>query len=147
MLNRIDWFDFVVGGIVIGFVVNVLANIAYPRLENWWGKYSETRRSKNEAKRRAFSDRVEHLISNKHDELVLRIQVNRDATFGIFMALLGLTAMLLPVTLRLSDLSNVFIGIIPGLVGFSRAMYTFIRRNELVEILNAVDRKLDRHFT
>ncbi len=151
MFKNIDWFDFVVGGIIIGFIVNLAANFAQPVIEQWWIRYNTSRRNKNEAIKRAFDERVENLINNKHEEIIARIQANRLATFGIFMTLLGIQPTLFSIMLMLQRSSGIFsiflfVSIIIGVLGFGRAYNAFIERNNIVQILNAVDKKLGRNF-
>jgi hypothetical protein len=147
MFANIDWFDFVVGGIIIGFLVNVASNFAQPKIENWWGKYNISRRNKNEALRRAFDEKVEYLANNKHEELIARLEVNRLAAIASVMMLLGITAMVMVVMLQMpKDIITIFIGILPAVVGFGRAIYALEKRNKLAEILNAVDKKLGRRL-
>jgi hypothetical protein len=146
MFKNIDWFDFVVGGIIIGFIVNVAANFAQPKIERWWGKYSESRRNKNEAIKRAFDERVENLVNNKHEEIITRLRINRLATFGIFILLLGITPMIVVIMLQTSSEIILFASVIVGILGFGRAIVVMNERNDLVQILNAVDKILGRKF-
>lgn len=149
MFANVDWFDFIVGGIVIGFIVNVAANFAHPKIDAWWAKYSTTQRNKNEAKKRAFDEKVESLINNKHEELIWRIEVNRLATFGIYAALVGVFTMILATMFQPTSLAtglDPYLAAFAGFIGLSRAMYMFSKRNKLVDILNVVDKKLGRGF-
>jgi hypothetical protein len=72
MLEKVDWFSFIVGGIVIAFVVNILSNFAQPRIEKWLAKYNSNLRDKNEKKKQAFKAEVQRLLASNHEELVAR---------------------------------------------------------------------------
>ena len=146
MFENIDWFDFVVGGIIIGFIVNVAANFAQPKIDRWWSNYSEAQRNKKEAKKQAFDAMVENLVNNKHEEIIARIQANRLDIFGNGMLTLSTIPAIWVIMLQQSNVI-LFVGCaILFILCFGRATNAMIERNYLVQILSAVDKKLGRKF-
>ena len=145
MLASVNWFDFIVGGIVVSFFVNLLSNFAQPKIEQWWGKYSESIRSKNNTKKRAFDEMVEKLINNKHEELVFRIQINRHGIFSLVMFLLCIFSLIIIGILNDSNFFPLNFGFgIPAIIAFARGTYVMNKRNRMIEIMDTVDKKLDR---
>ncbi|MBE0681702.1 MAG: hypothetical protein IH589_07280 [Anaerolineales bacterium] len=71
MLEKVDWFSFVFGGVVIAFIVNIISSFAQPKIETWLEKYNAKRRNKNTSIRKAFEAEVQRLSDNNHEELVI----------------------------------------------------------------------------
>lgn len=146
MFKNVDWFDFIVGGIIISFIVNLVSNFAYPKIQKWWNDRVEIRRSKNESKRIEFNEKVERLLKKRDEELITRIQVNRYTTFSSFNILFSIFIMILTSLISFQNIIIIFSGVIVGVFFFYQAMSSFSKRNELVEILDEIDKKLERNY-
>ncbi len=76
MLENVDWFSFVVGGIIISFIINVSAGLVQPKIRNILSRFSEERRNKNQKLKELFEEEVNRLVENSHEEVIARSKAN-----------------------------------------------------------------------
>ncbi len=64
-----DWIDLIVGGIVIGFFVNIASSFAYPKIQEYFHKRKEL----SEKEKEELANAKEYLLQNPNEELRQRI--------------------------------------------------------------------------
>ncbi len=61
------WESWWFGSIIVGLGINILSSYLKPLLDQWWGKYSDRQRIKNEATLAQLNDRVDEMLADVTD--------------------------------------------------------------------------------
>ncbi len=72
MFANIDWFDFIVGGVIVSLIVNLLSSYLYPKIEAFLAKFSKKRKKQKEIRQQKISDEAQRLSDDSHEELVFK---------------------------------------------------------------------------
>ena len=72
MFTNIDWFDFIVGGVIVSLIVNLLSSYLYPKIENFLAKFSAKRKKEKETREQKILEEAQRLLDNPHEELVFK---------------------------------------------------------------------------
>ena len=75
--------------IVLSIIVGVVTNIMTPHLSNAFGKLSNSIKVRNEKRKVVFTNTVQYLINNPHEENVFRIRYMQSVLgigLGLFLA-------------------------------------------------------------
>jgi len=145
MFEKVDWFSFIVGGIFVSFLVNIISSFTQPKIEKWLESFSASRRLRNNLVKEMFDAEVDKLSNNPHEELIAR---QKATTRMIVITTMQLNSLICLVAILLitNPLLNRDIFIVLGLSVFNHFALTVFSDypNTIHSMLREVDKRKNR---